>query len=126
LAALAECGAYAGHLAGAPAAIVQVMDPANVAALYDAGRLSQNIMLAAWAQGIGSCIAFLFPEENRQRARDLLGVPANLDAWVVIALGYPADDRATRLESSSDTIRAEVVPGRLDPDAFVRRERYGD
>jgi nitroreductase len=124
LASLAECGTYAGHLAGAAAAIVLVMDPAFPAANYDAGRLSQNIMLAAWAQGIGSCIAFLFPDENHERARALLSVPEDRDAWIVIALGYPADAGATRLASSPEVVRAEVAPGRMDTARFVHRERY--
>lgn len=124
LAALAECGHYAGHLAGAPAAVALVMDPASPAALYDAGRLSQNIMLAAWAQGIGSCIAFLFPEDNHDRARHLLGVPPDRDCWIVIALGYPEDDRATRLERSPEVVIAEVTPGRIAADQFVHRERF--
>jgi nitroreductase len=121
---LATCGAYASHLAGAAAAIVLVMDPASVLAGFDAGRLSQNIMLAAWAQGIGSCIASIFPEENLRRARTLLGVPDDRDVSVIIALGYPEDEAATRLDRSPDHVRAEVRPGRLDPGRFVHRERY--
>ena len=124
LAELATCGTYAGHLAGAAAAIVLVMDPAELAAQYDAGRLSQNIMLAAWAQGIGSCIAFLFPEDQHQRARDLLGVPANRESWMVLALGYPADAAATRLATAPEVVRAEVRPGRIVPERFVHHETY--
>lgn len=124
LESLADCGPYAGHLADAAAAIMLVMDPAFPAAAYDAGRLSQNIMLAAWAQGIGSCIAFLFPEENHQRARALLGVPDDREAWTAIALGYPEDERATRLDRSPSNVTSEVTPGRIDPGQFVHRERY--
>src|SRR5207245_1554866 len=47
LATLATCGPFAGHLAGANAAIVLVMDDSN--RRFDEGRLAQNVMLAAWA-----------------------------------------------------------------------------
>ena len=44
---------YAGHLAGAAAAIVLVMQ--NASQRFDQGRLAQSLMLAAWAHGVGSC-----------------------------------------------------------------------
>src|SRR5437868_4277821 len=40
---LATCGPYAGHLAGAQAAIALVMDDAD--RRFDEGRLAQSIML---------------------------------------------------------------------------------
>jgi len=124
LAELATCGAYASHLAGAPAALVLVMDPASPLAGFDAGRLSQTIMLAAWSEGIGSCIATLFPEENQRRARALLGIPDSLDVSTAIALGYPADADATRLSSAPPQVRAEVPLGRIDRDRFLHRGRW--
>ena len=71
---LATCGPFAGHLASAQAAMVLMMEDAN--RRFDEGRLAQNIMLAAWAHGVGSCIGSLYPEANTARAMELLGVPA--------------------------------------------------
>ncbi|MCA1647193.1 MAG: nitroreductase family protein [Chloroflexi bacterium] len=82
LATLATCGPFAGHLAGANAAIVLVMDDGN--RRFDEGRLAQNVMLAAWAHGVGSCIASIYPEANNKRARDLLSVPA--ERWIHTAI----------------------------------------
>src|SRR5262245_42699936 len=73
LAELAQCGPFAGHLAGAQAAIALVMDDGN--RRFDEGQLAHNIMLAAWAHGVGSCIASLYPDANKERARTLLAVP---------------------------------------------------
>ncbi len=70
---LSTLGQYAGHLVGARVAIVLVMEGAGAA--FDEGRLAQNVMLAAWAHGVGSCIGSIYPEEHEQRARELLGVP---------------------------------------------------
>jgi nitroreductase len=122
LAALATCGPFAGHLAGANAAIVLLMDDAN--RRFDEGRLAQNVMLAAWAHGVGSCIASLYPEANNQRARDLLGVPPKRSIHTAISLGYPADERALRL--SADRAGLSGVPiGRRDIADLVSWERFG-
>jgi nitroreductase len=117
---LAECGPYAGHLAGAQAAIVLVMDDGN--RRFDEGRLAQNVMLAAWAHGVGSCIASIYPDANKARAKTLLGVPARTWLHTAISLGYPADDKALRL-SADRTGLTEVPIGRISVQELVSRER---
>ena len=107
---LASLGQYAGHLAGAALGVVLVME--GPGRDFDAGRLAQNIMLAAWAYGLGSCIASLFPADNEQRARQLLGVPEGRSLHTVIALGYPAGTEALRLRSAPHTVRSAVPAGR--------------
>jgi nitroreductase len=98
LAQLADCGPYAGHLAGAQAAIVLVMDDGNKR--FDEGRLAQTISLAAWACGVGSCIGSIYPDGNKERARKLLGVPPKKWLHTAISLGYPADENALRLSAN--------------------------
>ena len=120
---LAGMGHYAGHLAGAPLGVVLVMEGPGRA--FDAGRLAQSIMMAAWAHGVGSCIASIFPAENEQRARQLLHVPEEQSVQTVIALGYPADAQALRLRSAPDTVRSEVRGGRKPLAALVSWEQYG-
>ncbi len=120
---LAGMGHYAGHLAGAPLGIVLVME--GPGREFDAGRLAQSIMMAAWAHGVGSCIASLFPTENERRARQLLHVPDERSVHTVIALGYPAGAEALRLRSAPDTVRSEVRGGRKPLAALVSWEQYG-
>ena len=58
---MAQCEGFAKHLAGAALGIVLVMEgnPALVdQETYDEGRLSERIMLAARAYGVGSCIGW--------------------------------------------------------------------
>jgi nitroreductase len=119
---LAALGAFAGHLTGAQAAIALVMEDAN--RRFDEGRLAQNLMLAAWAHGVGSCIGSMNPEENARRARALLGVPDERWLHTVISLGYPADERALRL-SADRTGLMEVPIGRADLADLVSWERFG-
>jgi len=57
---------------------------------FDAGRCAQNMMLAAWRDGIGSCPAHL-PEAQ---VAGLLGVPAELVINRVIGFGYVDPQRA--------------------------------
>src|SRR5579859_6884483 len=51
---LATCGQFAGHLAGAQAAVVLIMRDGNQR--FDEGQLAHSVMLTAWAHGVGSCI----------------------------------------------------------------------
>ncbi|MDQ3810848.1 MAG: nitroreductase family protein [Chloroflexota bacterium] len=120
LAQLARCGPYAGHLAGAQAAIVLVMDDGKKR--FDEGRLAQAIMLAAWAHGVGSCIGSLYPQANTERARRLLGVPPNRWLHTAISLGYPRDANALRLSASRAGL-SEVPLGRAALADLVSWER---
>jgi nitroreductase len=119
---LSQLGQYAGHLAGAQVALALVMD--SQANALDAGRLAQNVMLAAWAHGIGSCIGSLFPDENAQKAKALLGIPEEKWLRTAISLGYPADDLA---RFASRTPRPGSGPpnvGRKPMSAFASWGRY--
>jgi nitroreductase len=118
---LAKCGPYAGHLAGAAVGIALVMDDGN--RRFDEGRLAQNLMLAAWAHGVGSCIGSLYPEPNVRRAKELLGVPTSKWLHTAISFGYPADPQALRLSANRGGL-AEVPIGRQELAAFVSWERY--
>jgi nitroreductase len=126
LAELSRLGAYAGHLAGAACGIALVMDGANASNDFDAGRLAQTIMLAAWAHRVGSCIASLYPRANQAQAADLLGVPPDRHLHTVIALGYPHDATATRLDSAPPNVRSAVPRGRKRVADLVSWDRHGN
>jgi nitroreductase len=125
LAELATCGPFAGHLAGAAAAIVLIMQDGSQR--FDEGRLAQTLMLAAWAHGVGSCIGSLYPDDNTRRARALLGVPDQRWLRTSIAFGYPADERALRISAELASAGAPIgLPiGRRALDDLVSWERYG-
>jgi nitroreductase len=57
---------------------------------FDAGRCAQNMMVAAWAEGIASCPAHL-PEPDLAR---LLGIPGDVHINRVIGFGYPDPARS--------------------------------
>lgn len=82
---LAQCGSYASHLRDAAFAIVVVSEP-TPRADFDSGRAIQNMMLAAWGDGVGSCIASMHREAE---AKSVLGIPEYLKLQQAIAFGYP-------------------------------------
>jgi nitroreductase len=90
-AALAGLGVWGRWLAGAAAIVVIVQTERHE---FDAGRCAQNMMVAAWSDGIGSCPAHL-PEADVAR---LCAIPPGLFVNRVIGFGYidPARSQAPR------------------------------
>lgn len=83
-AALAECGQFSSYIPTAPVIITIVVLPGGRD--FDAGRAAQNIMLAAWAEGITSCPVTLHDSACVTRT---LGLPEGHWVAVAVALGYP-------------------------------------
>jgi nitroreductase len=54
---------------------------------FDAGRASQNMMLAAWNHGIGSCPNGM---PDRDPVTSLLGLRAGEEPAIILTFGYPA------------------------------------
>jgi nitroreductase len=118
---LSTCGQFAGHLAGATLAIALVMHGDDAWTCMDEGRLMQNLMLAAWAHGVGSCIGSIYPEDNERRARELLAIPSNRFVRTVLSVGYPVGTQALRLPPN-----APVPRGRRPLEDVVSWERFGN
>ena len=90
---LTEVGPYAGHIAGAAAAVALVTpDPraagAPLSVTWDLGGAAAQMMLVAWELDIGSCPATVY---EHGLARDLLGYPAEMACEYILSFGYPAD-----------------------------------
>lgn len=60
---------------------------------FDVGRAAQNMMVAAWAEGIHSCPIGL---RNEEAAREALGLPEGYTAAIGIAFGYPSGEPPAR------------------------------
>jgi nitroreductase len=120
LAALARLeGSTARHLAGAAVGIVLVMEgaPTHVAQeTFDEGRLSERMLLAAAAHGVGGCVGW-WAGPAPAAAKQLLGIPAGRLVRTVLSLGYP--DRETPRG------RPRPAQARKPLTALVHNERYG-
>ena len=118
LQALAQFEGYAHHLAGAALGMVLVMSGEPGLAeqeTYDEGRLSERLMLAAEAYGVGSCIGWL-KGKGRTDAKALLGIPQERLVRTTISFGYP-DEEALRARPKRSDARKPLSE-------LVHFERY--
>lgn len=115
---LSAVGPWAGHIGGAALAIALVTpdpraDGAPLSIVFDLGRAAENMVLAAWALGIGSCPATVYEQDL---ARRLLGYPETHHCEYVLSFGHPTDP--------ADLDRPNRAGGRRPLDAMVHAERW--
>src|SRR5215510_6812160 len=89
---LASARHLAEHLGEAPVIVLAcvALDPGTKASLTTGASIYpavQNIMLAARALGIGSCITTIHRFRDTQ-VKELLGIPAQVETAALIPLGY--------------------------------------
>ncbi|HEY7420306.1 MAG TPA: nitroreductase family protein [Ktedonobacteraceae bacterium] len=81
---LARTGPY---IAQAPLAIVVAMDQSPFA-VSDGSRAIQDMILAAWSEGVGSnWVGF----NNLREINALLGIPEDVSVLAIIPFGYPVE-----------------------------------
>lgn len=119
LAALSKVGPWAGHLEGGAAAIALVMpDPeaadSPLSVTWDLGRAAQNMVLVAWARGIGSVPATVYEHDL---CRSILGYPPDFHCEYILNFGHPASDEALH--------RPPRAGGRKLLDEVVFDEQWG-
>jgi nitroreductase len=70
---------------------------------FDAGRAAQNMMLAAWNEGVGSCPNGM---PDRAATASVLGLAEGEEPAIVLSLGYPAEPRDPEGRSADDWVAA--------------------
>jgi nitroreductase len=115
---LSRVGPWCGHIAGAALAIALVTpDPratdAALSIMWDLGRAAQNMTLAAWDLGIGSCPGTVYEQDA---CRSLLGYPADHHCEYILSFGYPEDP--------TDLTRPLQPGGRHDLATMLHEERW--
>ncbi len=116
LQALSTVWQGARHIAGAAAAIALILpQPADerskVVDQYDLGQATYAIMVAAADLGIGTGHSSV---GDQDKARAILGVPADHDVAFLIGIGYPADR----------PLKPILKLNRLPFDEVVRRDHW--
>ncbi len=108
LKSLSKCGAYAGHLAGAALGVVMVTASPflRLTVPFDLGRAAQNMMLTAWAAGVGSEMATIYRSDE---AREILGVPPDYVIPWCISFGYPAQELSRPARKGGRRAAEEVI-----------------
>lgn len=62
--------------------------------VVDCGATTQNLLLAAYALGLGSCWVGIHPREERKSAFSrLLSLPSHVLPFALVALGYPDEQK---------------------------------
>lgn len=104
-----------GHIAQSAVTVVIVVPAAGEQppdrAAFDIGQASMQMMLAAADRGIGSGHSAV---GDQDRARELLGFPADRSAAIMIDFGYPADRPLSPIRR----------PDRRPVDGVVHRGRW--
>lgn len=78
---------------------------------YDEGRVTERVLIVARVLGLGGGVAWYGDAEQQANAKRILGIPENLAARSIIALGKPVtieDPRPNRVEGGRKP-RSEVV-----------------
>ena len=70
---------------------------------FDAGRTAQNMMLAAWNEGVGSCPNAM---PDRAVAAGVLGLAEGEEPVIVLSFGYPSKPRDPESRSAEDWLAA--------------------
>jgi nitroreductase len=109
-AAIAAAGDFAAWLPTAPLAIAVVLTDVGTRQEFDAGRAAQNMMVAAWAEDVGSCPVSI---HRVDQGREALGLPEGWKVSVVLGMGYRARPPKSVPEAA-----------RLGWDEYVKHNRW--
>ncbi|MFX0141497.1 MAG: nitroreductase family protein [Candidatus Hodarchaeota archaeon] len=106
---------YQKFLMNAPVLIVVLVNSRkSLWHILDGTLATQNLMLEAWARGLGTCFSAWWPtvpEKTLKEVKELLEIP---EKWIIITmtpLGYPIDppERAFRLPPSRKPLEKVIV-----------------
>jgi nitroreductase len=110
---LAECGQFSQPLRDARFIVVPVRTPGGYE--FDIGRVSQNMMLAAAARGVGSCPITLHDDSCSSA---VLALPPDHQARYALCFGYPDEEAEAELRASRS------MGGRKPLDELIVRNRF--
>lgn len=105
-------------VADAPLAIAVVLDGENeMSETYDEGRVTERLLIGARMLGLGGGTAWFGEAAGQQRAKEILGIPADRAAHSVVVIGYPTTLKDHRPNAN--------IPGRKPFSEVVSYERFG-
>jgi len=101
---------YSNMLKEAPMAVVvcgdTTLEKTKGVWVQDCSAATENLLVAARAQGLGSVWLGVFPIEERMAGlKRLLGLPDNIIPLNIIALGHPAETKPPANRFNADRVR---------------------
>lgn len=105
---LSRAWTWAGHIAGAAAAIVLLSTHAEAGDFveFDLGQVTMIILVEATDLGIGTCHSAV---GDQDLVREVLGSPPDREAFAMISLGYPADRPLRPIARPNRKPKSEVI-----------------
>lgn len=91
LAKIANAATYGKFIKHAAACIVVCGKKDSKHLIEDCCAATQNILLAAWSLGIGSCWVAGWKRSYNPEIMNLLGIPEEMEIVSILPLGYPAE-----------------------------------
>ncbi len=107
---LADDSTSGKWVANASFAVIILTNPKYGPHMIDAGRVLQNMQLAAWSEGVGSG---LFTGVSEEKLRKDFEIPNDLNPTVILGFGYPTR-RITGNRKNRITIKEMVFYERYD------------
>jgi nitroreductase len=86
---IAHIAKYGRYIADAGACIAVFCNRQTMCLLEDCSAAVENIMLAATAEGLGSCWVGSYKNDNAEPVGKLLGCPASHELAALVAVGVP-------------------------------------
>jgi nitroreductase len=108
---LAEDSTTGGWVSGANFAVIVLTNPRHKFHMIDAGRVVQDMQLAAWNYGIASC---LFTGVQEEKLRRDFNIPKHLNPTIMVGFGFSAKEIVGKRKN------------RLPLDELVHYEKYGN
>jgi nitroreductase len=108
---IAEDSTSGSWVAGANFAVIVLTNPKYNFHMIDAGRVLQDMQLAAWNHGVSSG---LFTGIREEKLRSDFGIPKEMSATVIVGFGYPARELTGKRKN------------RLPLNELVYYEKYGN
>jgi len=97
---VAEATTWGEFLADAPIGIAVVVDPrSSTHSVEDGAAATENMLLAAYALGLGGCWIGSYNSSYEEAVKDILGIPKDKRLLSIISIGYPDEHpKSTRKE----------------------------
>jgi len=108
---LADDSTSGSWVSGANFAVIVLTNPKHKFHMIDAGRVVQNMQLAAWNYGVASG---LFTGVQEEKLRSDFNIPKDLNPTVIVGFGFPANKIVGKRKN------------RLALDELVYFEKYGN
>ncbi|HLT20916.1 MAG TPA: nitroreductase family protein [Thermomicrobiales bacterium] len=84
-------------VADAPLAIAIVLDgKSDISEAYDEGRVTERLLIAAHAMGLGGGVAWFGDANQQAEAKRILGIPEERTARSVVVIGHPTSIKDPR------------------------------